>query len=75
MIAFVRGVMQASMPAGLIWRSASTSANTGTAPTDTTALAQPTNVAGGRITSSPGPTPSARRATMREAVPELTPRA
>ena len=51
----------------------STSANTGAAPTATTAWAVAVNVSAGTITSSPGPMPAAASAIRRAAVPELTP--
>src|SRR6266403_1743463 len=49
------------------------SAKTGIAPRALTALPVATNVKGGRSTSSPGPTPQARKANTRASVPEPTP--
>jgi len=49
--------------------SSSTSAKTGTAPTWSAAVALATKVKAGTITSSPGRTPAALRATSSAAVP------
>ncbi len=51
----------------------SISANTGTAPAQTTAPGVAKNVHAGTITLSPGPMPAALRATTNDAVPEVTP--
>ena len=70
MIALVRGVTAASMRVGSMSSvSSSTSTNTGTAPTMSAALAVAMNVYGGTRTSSPGPIPSALRATDSAIVP------
>jgi hypothetical protein len=45
------------------------SAKTGIAPTNVTAAALAMNVYGGTITSSPTPTPTARRAAAKASVP------
>ena len=50
------------------------STNTGRAPARTTALAVVTNVKLGRMTSSPGPTPAARRAASSADVQEVVAR-
>src|ERR1700741_1317495 len=49
------------------------SAKTGFAPRELTALPVATKVNGGRSTSSPAPTPHARKAKIRASVPEATP--
>ncbi len=73
MMAFVRVVM-----AGRICRTStlyvarSMSTNTGVAPASSTTLAVAGKVKSGRITSSPGPMPRARRVRCNAAVPELT---
>ncbi len=51
----------------------SMSTNTGVAPTSAMVLADATNEKAEVMTSSPGPTPSARRARSSASVPELTP--
>ena len=51
----------------------SMSTNTGVAPTSAMVLAEATNEKAEVMTSSPGPTPSARRARSSASVPELTP--
>src|SRR5882672_8587584 len=71
MIARVRGVIADSVAWGSSpKRSGSTSTNTGRAPSEVTALALAKYVNAGTITSSSGPTPSARRAIESAAVPE-----
>ena len=50
------------------------SANTGVAPARQMTSTVATNVNGVVMTSSPGPMPSARSASSRASVPELTPR-
>src|SRR5581483_6325247 len=73
MIARVRGVIAAATAAGsIVRRPGSTSARTGVPPAWITALIVAGNVIAGAITSSPGPTPSARRARWRPAVHEPT---
>ena len=52
----------------------SISAKTGRAPARSTALALETNVNDGQITSWPGPTPRARRASSRAWVPDVVSR-
>jgi hypothetical protein len=51
------------------WLAGSRSANTGVAPTTTTAPAVAKKLRGGTITSSPGPSPGARRASSSASVP------
>ena len=51
----------------------SLSAKTGRAPAAITAPAVARNVKAGRITSSPDPTPQARRASVKASVPDATP--
>src|SRR3546814_18135379 len=68
--AFVRGVSIARTESGSIfWLTRSTSAKTGVAPAATTQLADAKKLRAGTITSSPGPTPSARSAHSRPSVP------
>ena len=55
--------------------SGSTSQKTGTAPVGGIASALAQNVNDGTITSSPGPTPNARSATVIASVPLATPTA
>src|SRR3546814_3419922 len=70
MTAFVRGVSIARTESGSIfWLTRSTSAKTGVAPAATTQLADAKKLRAGTITSSPGPTPSARSASSRASVP------
>src|SRR3546814_6712476 len=70
MTAFVRGVSIARTESGSIfWLTRSTSAKTGVAPAATTQLADAKKLRAGTITSSPGPTPSARSANSRASVP------
>lgn len=71
MTAFVRGVTAASMQAGSMFRSSRISTKTGVAPTRATTFAVAAKVIEVVITSSPGPTPAARRARWRPAVAEL----
>ena len=69
-IALVRSVIAASAATGSRrCVSRSTSAKTGTAPTNSAAEAVAMNVYGGTITSSPIPTPAARSATAIASVP------
>src|SRR3546814_13818264 len=68
--AFVRGVSIARTESGSIfWLTRSTSAKTGVAPAATTQLADAKKLRAGTITSSTGPTPSARSANSRANVP------
>ena len=72
-MAFVRGVSRASISSTRMLRvAASMSASTGRAPQCTIVLSVATKVIGVVTTSSPGPTPSASRATCRPAVAEDT---
>src|SRR5256884_8535496 len=62
-MARVRGVMAAATASGsMLYVASSTSTSTGVAPQYTTALAVAMNASVGQMTSSPGPTSSARRA-------------
>ena len=71
MIAFVRSVIAASAASRSIRPvTGSQSTSTGVAPACSTALADATKVIDGTITSSPGPTPSARIPRMSAAVQE-----
>ncbi len=73
-MAWVRGVTAAATRAGSMSRcSSSTSTRTGTAPMRETASAVAMNVLAGRITSPPGPTPTARSASSSASVPLATP--
>src|SRR5690606_27567635 len=73
MMTLVRGVIAASTASGSMHKvSASMSTSTGLAPTCSTTLAVAAKVRAGTITSSPGPTPSATRATWSPAVHELS---
>ena len=73
MIAFVRSVTSAGISAGSMLRSPSrTSQKTGVAPQCSITFAVAGQVIGLVITSSPGPTPSARSARWSAAVPEVT---
>ena len=74
-IAFVRGVPFRSTSSGSIVSDSSTSANTGTAPARATDPGVAMNVQQGTITSWPGPTPAATRATLSAAVPDVTAKA
>ena len=70
MMAFVFGVIFGSIvSAEMFCESRSTSANTGVQPRTTAQLAEAMNERGLTITSSPGPTPSAIRASSRATVP------
>ena len=71
-IARVFGVILRSRSAGSMFRVRSTSVNTGTAPQSRMASQVATKVNPWVMTSSPAPTPSAARATLSAAVPELT---
>ena len=71
-MAFVRGEILASISSGSSVIELSTSEKIGTAPSRMTAPGVATNVTGGILTSSPGPTPAATRATLIAAVPEVT---
>ena len=74
MIAFVRGVIAASILAGSIMRnSGSTSTSTGRAPAYSIAAIVATKVNGTVITSSPAPTPAASSERWSALVPLLTP--
>src|SRR6478736_4754840 len=73
MTAAVRGVTAASTAAGSRPKlPGSMSANTTSAPTSRTALAEAANEKDGTITSSPGPMPRASRSMCSAEVPELT---
>ena len=75
-MARVRGVMAASRRAGsMVQVRGSTSTNTGVAPTALIASAVAMKVLGTVITSSPSPTPMARRISPRASVPLPTPMA
>src|SRR4051812_33013922 len=72
-MALVRGVILASTWAGsMVYVAGSTSTYTGVAPQYEMAHDVAMNVIGTVMTSSPGPTPAARRARCRADVPELT---
>ncbi len=76
MIALVRGVIFAAMPAGSMLNvTGSISTNTGMAPTRTMAPTVAKNVYGVVMTSSPGPMPSAIRQTSSASEPDETPTA
>ena len=71
---FVAGVITARTVSGVASSvSSSTSQNTGRAPVGGIASALAQNVQDGTITSSPGPTPSARSAIVIASVPFATP--
>src|SRR5690606_40943644 len=73
MMTLVGGVIAVSTASGSMHKvSASMSTSTGLAPTCSTTLAVAAKVRAGTITSSPGPTPSATRATWSPAVHELS---
>src|SRR2546427_13299337 len=73
MIAFVfRDTHSSTLSTLRQYVSLSISAKTGVAPVSTTALAAPTNVNEGRITSSPGPTSAASNEACNAAVPFTT---
>ena len=73
-MARVRSVIRLSTSVGSrLPVSASMSANTGTAPQYEIDQAVEIHEKGVVMTSSPGPTPAAKRARWRAAVPELTP--
>ena len=72
MIALVRDVTLLPASAASRQKLGSTSANTGTALQAMTANGDAMNVTAGTMTSSPRPTPSARSATTKAAVPEVT---
>ena len=73
-IAFVRSVIAASIRAGSIVNvTGSMSTKTGTAPTLLMDSGVAKNVNGVVMTSSPGPTPSARSPITSASVPEFTP--
>ena len=75
-IARVRGVMASSTFSGSrLSVSGSMSTNTGTAPSKSRTLDEATKLKGVVITSSPGPSPSARTARCKALVPLLTPTA
>lgn len=75
-MAFVRGVMAASIRAtSMFWVCSTTSTNTGFAPTCAMTLVVAVNVSGVVITSSPGPTPAPISARCRAAVAEFIERA
>ena len=74
MIAFVRDVSRRSTSAGSRFSvAASTSANTGVAPTRAIDSAVAKNVNAGQMTSSPAPIPSASRTSTSASVPFATP--
>ena len=72
MMTLVCGVIFDSTSATSRLNDSSDSANTGRAPFITIALKHEYQLQAGRITSSPGPTPSAATAVVRAAVPEVT---
>ena len=70
----VRGVSARSSAAGSsVHVAGSTSTNTGCAPAMRIVEAEATKEKAGVITSSPGRTPTAARASRRASVPEATP--
>ncbi len=75
MITLVCGVILDSRSPGSTFNDSSDSAKSGSAPCITIALKQEYQLSAGRITSSPGPTPSAAKAVVSAAVPEVTARA
>lgn len=73
MIAFVRSVIEARTEAGSRQKdTGSMSAKTGVAPVSATEFPVAAKVKDGTMTSSPGPTPAARRPRWSPEVPELT---
>ena len=72
-IAFVRGVIAASMFFGSIFRSSATSTKTGVAPTKAILDAEATNEFGAVMTSSPAPISMARSTRCKPQVPFATP--